>query len=96
MGKINFLRCFVPNFAELIKHINVLLEKDVEFRWQDEEKKSFLEIKSALTEAPVLINPDFEKDFLTFSYVSEETIATVYFKRTRKVWSNQFHFSAVH
>ena len=36
LGKINFLRRFVLNFAELIKHINVLLKKDVEFIWQDE------------------------------------------------------------
>ena len=41
LGKINFLRRFVPNFADLIKHINVLLKKDAELKWRDEAKKLF-------------------------------------------------------
>ena len=30
IGKINFLRWFVPNFAEIIKHITEMLRKDRE------------------------------------------------------------------
>ena len=84
MGKINFLRHFVPNFAKLIKHINVLLKKDVELKWRDEAKKSFLAINSTLNEAPVLISPDFEKDFLIFSYDLEETIAAVLLQKNKE------------
>ena len=40
-------------------------------------KKSFKDIKQAISEAPVLISPDFEKDFLVFSYASEHTIVGV-------------------
>ena len=28
IGKINFLRWFIPNFAETIKHITSMLKKD--------------------------------------------------------------------
>ena len=84
MGKINFLRCFVPNFIELIKHINVLLKKYAEFRWKNEAKNSFLAMKSALTEALVLIGLDFEKYFLNFSYASEETIAAVLLQKNKE------------
>ena len=28
LGKINFIRGFIPNFAELIKHITGMLRKD--------------------------------------------------------------------
>ena len=28
VGKINFLRCFIPNFAEIVKHITQMLKKD--------------------------------------------------------------------
>jgi hypothetical protein len=31
MGKINFVRRFVPNFAQIIKPIHTLLRKDVAF-----------------------------------------------------------------
>jgi hypothetical protein len=77
LGKINFLRRFVPNFAELVKHITVMLRKENEIKWDDDARKYFITIKSAPTEAPVLASPYFSKDFLTFSYASKDTIATV-------------------
>ena len=54
-----------------------MLKKDAEIKWEDRSKDSFAAIKLALTEAPVLISPNFEKEFLTFSYASEETIVAV-------------------
>lgn len=77
MGKINFLRRFVPNFVELVKNITMMLRKENEIKWDDDARKSFITIKSALTEAPVLASLEFSKDFLTFSYASEDTIAVV-------------------
>lgn len=35
----------------------------------------FSKIKTALTQAPVLISHDFEKDFQIYSFASEHTIA---------------------
>ena len=76
-GKINFLRCFVPNFAELVKHIMVMLRQENEIKWDDDSRKYFITIKFALTEALVFASLDFSKDFLTFSCASEDTIAVV-------------------
>jgi hypothetical protein len=59
LRKINFIRRFVPNFAERIKPLSALLKKDVSFRWGDETNKSFEDIKDAISQAPVLISPDF-------------------------------------
>ena len=55
LGKINFLRRFVPNFAELVKYITCMLKKDAEIKWHEKSRSSFSAIKLALTEAPVLI-----------------------------------------
>ena len=77
IGKINFLRWFIPNFAENIKHITEMLKKDREVKWSDQAKQSFEAIKHALIEAPVLIAPDYTKDFAIFSFASEDTIAVV-------------------
>jgi ribonuclease HI len=33
LGKINFVRRFVPNFAELVKHITCMLKKGAEVKW---------------------------------------------------------------
>ena len=64
--KINFLHWFIPNFAETIKQITAMLKKDQEVKWTAEAKNSFEKIKIALTEALVLVSPDFSKEFLTF------------------------------
>ena len=43
-----------------------MLKKGVGVKWNVEAKKYFGLVKIALTEAPVLISPDFSKDFLIF------------------------------
>ena len=77
IGKINFLRWFIPNFAETIKQITTMLRKYQEVRWTAEARASFEKIKQALTEAPVLVSPYFSKYFLTFSFESQDTIVVV-------------------
>jgi hypothetical protein len=75
--KINFIRRFVPNFAERIKPMSALLKKDVTFRWDDKAIKSFEDIKDAISQAPVLINLDYSRDFIIFSFASQDTIAGI-------------------
>eukprot|EP00253_Pinus_taeda_P026646 PITA_26646 len=77
LGKVNFVRRFIPNFAELVKNITKMLKKDADFKWTAEAKKSFEEIKKALTQAPVLISLDFNKEFLIFTFAFDDTIAGV-------------------
>jgi hypothetical protein len=77
LGKINFLRRFVSNFSELVKYITTMIWKDSEIKWTIEARDSFDQIKKTLTEAPVLVSPDYSKDFLIFSFASFDTIATV-------------------
>jgi hypothetical protein len=45
-GKINFVRKFTPNFAETIKPLQNMSYKDVEFKWDEERKSSFSNIKT--------------------------------------------------
>ena len=81
LGRINFLRRFVSNFAELVKHITAMLRKGHEIKWTADPREYFAQIKKALTEAPVLISPDYSKDFLIFSFASYHSIAAVLLQR---------------
>eukprot|EP00253_Pinus_taeda_P032149 PITA_32149 len=54
-----------------------MLKKDSKVKWTIETKQSFEEIKKALTQTPVLTSPNFDKDFIIFSFASEHTIAIV-------------------
>ena len=84
IGEINFLRCFIPNFAEIIKQITTMLKKDQEVKWTTEAKNSFEKIKMALTEAPVLVSLDFTREFLTFSFASEDTLVAVLLQKNKE------------
>ena len=70
IGKINFLRIFIPNLAELLGNITNTLKKEQGVKWTLEAKKSFELVKQVLTKTPVLISPDFSKDFYIFSFAS--------------------------
>jgi hypothetical protein len=84
LGKINFLRRFVSNFAEMVKHIIAMLRTRKEVKWTAEPRESFLQIKKALIEAPVLISPDYSKDFLIFSFASFDTVAAVLLQKNEE------------
>jgi hypothetical protein len=77
LGKINFLRRFISNFIELVKLITSMLRKGNEVKWTLEYRNYFYQIKQALTEAPVLISPDYSKEFLIFSFASNDTLVVL-------------------
>jgi hypothetical protein len=75
LGMVIFLSRFIPNFAEIMKYITNMLRKDSDVKWTPKESQSFVDIKMALTEALVLVSPDFTKEFLIFSFALEHTVA---------------------
>jgi hypothetical protein len=77
LGQINFVRRFIPNLAETMKPIIRLLKKDVKFEWTEEGKRAFKNIKDAIGKSPMLISPNYSKDFQIFSFASEDTIEGV-------------------
>jgi hypothetical protein len=56
--------------------INVLLKKVQKFEWTQKIQVAFTRIKHAISTAPILINPYFNKDFIIYYFASEETIAS--------------------
>jgi hypothetical protein len=76
-GKENFLRRFIPNYAELTKGFTRLLKKGYEFVWDDTTNKSFEALKLALTRTPLLFPPDYSRDYFLYLAASDSTIAMV-------------------
>ena len=77
LGKVNFLKRFITNFDEVVKHITNMLRKDNGIKWTVEAKQYFSNIKKVLTKSPVLVSPNFSKEFMIFSFSSEHTIVGV-------------------
>jgi hypothetical protein len=92
LGKINFLRRFIPNFAEIVKLITDMLKKDNEMKWTTESKASFERVNKAISEAPVLASPDYTKEFLIFSFASEHTITAVLLQKNEEGFEQPITF----
>lgn len=78
IGKVIFLKIFLPNFVETCKVMTNMLRKNNEIKWTTETKQSFNDIKRELTEAQaLLVSPDFSKKNLIFCFASKHTVARV-------------------
>jgi hypothetical protein len=53
-GKINFVREFTPNFTEIVKILQKMIPKDTEFKWDEERRGFFNNIKTSISQAPVM------------------------------------------
>ena len=58
----------------------------------DRSQESFQRYKQAISEAPVLIIPEFEKYFLVFSYASKHTVAEVLLQNNDRGEENPIAF----
>ena len=48
LGNVNFVRRFIPNFAEIVKDITRMLKKGVDIKWITKARNSFEDIKGHL------------------------------------------------
>ena len=55
-------------------NITKMMKKYHEIKWTIDARRSFRDIKQAITEAHVLVSPYFRKYFLIFSYASDHTV----------------------
>ena len=77
LGKINFVSRFIPGFTEIVRPLQKMIKKDVDFKWSAEEKQSFHDILKAIAEAPTLISPDFSRPFILYTFTSDSSYAAV-------------------
>ena len=77
MGRINFVRRFVPNFAQTVKPLQQMVTQSVKFRWTDLEKNAFSKRKTSVAHAPSLKSPNFEKDFILYTFAFNDSLVPV-------------------
>jgi hypothetical protein len=77
MGIINFVHRFVLDFVVLVKPFHNLLKQDFSFSWTDDVENAFVRIKKAISSALILAMPDFEKEFVIYTNVTEEVVSAI-------------------
>jgi hypothetical protein len=89
MGIINFVRRFVSDFSMMVKLIYNLLKKDRSFSWKNDVEYDFVGIKKAISSAPVLAKPEFEREFMIYTNATEEAVSSILMQGDAKETKNQ-------
>nr|GEX36449.1 reverse transcriptase domain-containing protein [Tanacetum cinerariifolium] len=90
LGYASFYRRFIKDFFKIARPMTQLLEKDNPFIFSQECVEEFQTLKRKLTEAPILIAPDWDMPFELMCDASDYAIGVVLGKRQDK------HFRPIH
>jgi hypothetical protein len=71
IGLASYYRRFVKRFSVIANPLNHLLKKETGKRWTGKQRMAFIILKRKLTEAPILIFPDFSKEFFLYTDASQ-------------------------
>jgi hypothetical protein len=70
LGLAGYYRRFVKDFSSIAAPMTKLLQKTSPYVWTEAQQKSFEKLKSILTEAPILVQPESGKEFVVYSDAS--------------------------
>nr|GEX17395.1 reverse transcriptase domain-containing protein [Tanacetum cinerariifolium] len=90
LGHAGFYRRFIKDFSKIASPMTRLLEKDTPFIFSQECVDAFQTLKRMLTEAPILIAPDWDMPFELMYDASDFSIGSILGQRRDK------HFWPIH
>ncbi|GJS88535.1 reverse transcriptase domain-containing protein [Tanacetum coccineum] len=90
LGHAGFYRRFIQDFSKIARPMTHLLEKDAPFVFFQDCIDAFETLKKKLTEAPILVVPDWNRPFELMCDASDFTIGAVLGQRKTK------HFQPIH
>nr|GEV71586.1 DNA-directed DNA polymerase [Tanacetum cinerariifolium] len=90
LSHASFYRRFIQDFSKISRPMNHLLEKNTPFIFSEDCIKAFQTLKKKLTEAPILIDPNWDLPFELMCDASDFVIGAVLGQRHEK------HFKPVH
>ena len=93
LGMIGFYRKFCSNFATVVQPLTHLLRKDSKFIWSENCQQAFKNRKSLLMNGPILITPDFTKQFKLAVDASDVGVGAVLFQEVSDVYRPISFFS---
>nr|GFA22383.1 reverse transcriptase domain-containing protein [Tanacetum cinerariifolium] len=90
LGHAGFYRRFIKDFSKISRPMTYLLEKNSPFIFSNECIQVFRTLKEKLTEAPILIAPNWDQPFELMCDTSDYAVGAVLGQRVEK------HFRPIH
>nr|GEX45185.1 reverse transcriptase domain-containing protein [Tanacetum cinerariifolium] len=84
LGHAGFYRRFIKDFSKISRPMTHLLEKNSPFIFLNECIQAFRTLKEKLTEAPILIDPNWDKPFELICDASDYAVGAVLGQRVEK------------
>ena len=77
VGKCNYYRELIPNYAKLGKPLYELLKLNNRFEWGEKEQKAFEKLKEILSTFPIVCHPNYDYPFKVQTDASDDGIGAV-------------------
>ena len=72
LGLVGYYRKFIKGFAKIAKPLTLLTRQQVKFDWTLEQHATFLHLKEAIVQAPILHYPNPNKKYIVYTDVSDD------------------------
>ena len=85
LGLAGYYRRFIEGFYKITRPMTSLTQKGKEFKWTEACEKSFQELKTRLTTAPILTLPNIHRSFVVYCDASQQGLGCVLMQDDRVV-----------
>ena len=93
LGHVGFYRRFIKDFSKISRPLCRLLEKDAKFDFDNLCKAAFDEIKFRLVTTPIMLTPDWNKEFEIMCDASDYAMGAILGQRTKKIFKAIYYVS---
>ena len=83
IGMCSYYRPFVQNFATVAQPLTELLKQGNEYRWEKGQQEAFETLKQCLMKDPILVYPDFTKEFYLATDASSTGLGAVLLQKRK-------------
>nr|GEV45791.1 putative reverse transcriptase domain-containing protein [Tanacetum cinerariifolium] len=85
LGLEGYYMRFIVNCSKIAKPLILLIQKDNQFKWGDEQEKAFQTLKDMLCDAPILALPEGAYDFVVYYDASNQGFGCVLIQRNKVI-----------
>ena len=72
LGLVRYYRKFIKGFTKIAKPLTLLTRQQVKFGWTPEHHSTFLHLKEAIVQAPILHYPNPDKRYIVYTDASDD------------------------